>query len=169
MSTALKLQPYLERSRTLRSETDRNSLYFSQLAGNLGAVWVFAARILAGRPLPCMRKGSCHRFKSRLGLEIGIKGQRPGNHPVLPPFRLIGLSPHDPAVAIRQAPGHHHLDRRFVESGIEKSAVCIGHETVADSFIRRGILIGDVQFGDLDRQTEAGDLGEKPPQHSGRK
>ena len=33
----------------------------------------------------------------------------------------MGLFPDDPAVPIRQSPGHHHLNRRFVEHSIEEA------------------------------------------------
>ena len=81
----------------------------------------------------------------------------------------MGLLPDNPAVPIRQSPGHHHLDRRFVERSIEKAAVGIGHQSVPNRFICRRVFVGDVEFGELDRQAEARDIGEKPPQQRCRK
>src|ERR1700736_1926151 len=80
----------------------------------------------------------------------------------------MGLAAHDPAVALVQAPGYDHLNRRLVESGVEKAAVGIGDETVAGGIVGRRGLVGDIELGDLDRQSKTSDFGEKSAQHLGR-
>ena len=86
-------------------------------------------QVLSGRPLRCMREGLRNRLEGGLGFQIGIKRQRPRRHAIGTPFRFMGLFPDDPAVPIRQSPGHHYLNRRFVERSVEEAAVGIGHQT----------------------------------------
>src|ERR1700730_8660520 len=124
---------------------------------------------LAGRARGCVLKGTSDRLEGRLGLEIGVERQWSRGGRVGPPFRLVGLSSDDPAMPVREAPGHDHLYRRFVESRVQEPPVDVSYQTVSDCHVGRRVLVGDVKLGDLDRQAEACDVGEKPPQQRCRK
>src|SRR6266446_112655 len=124
---------------------------------------------LAGRARGCVLEGTNNRLEGRLGLEIGVERQRPRGGIVGPPFRLVGLVPDDPAVPVRQAPGHDHLYRGLVESRVEEPAIGVGDQAVSNRHVGGCILVGDVELGDLDRQAETRDFGEKPPQQRCRK
>ena len=115
-----------------------------------------------------MRKGLRHRFERRFRLETGVERQRPRKRLILSPFQFVGLAPNNPAVAVRKAPGQHHLDRGLIERGIEKAAIGFGDEAVPNRLLGRRTLVGDVELGDLDRQTKASNFAEKPPQNGSR-
>src|ERR1700730_11320858 len=123
---------------------------------------------LAGRARGCVLKGTSDRLEGRLGLEIGVERQWSRGGLVGPPFRLVGLSSDDPAMPVRQAPGHDHLYRRFVESRVQEPPVDVSHQTVSDCHVGRRVLVGDVKLGDLDRQAEGTTGGEEPPPPPGR-
>src|ERR1700730_8033751 len=124
---------------------------------------------LAGGARRCVLEGASDRIEGGVGFEIGVERQRARGGLVGPPFRLVGLMPDDPAVPVRQAPGHDHLDRGLVECGIEEPAVGVGDQAVSNRHVGGCILVGDVELGDLDRQAETRDVGEKPPQQRCRK
>ena len=52
----------------------------------------------------------------------------------------------------------------LVEGRVEKAAVGVGNQTVSNSYVGRRVLARHVEFGDLDRQSEARDIGKKLPQ-----
>src|SRR5215468_3326747 len=124
---------------------------------------------LSGCARRCVLEGTSDRIEGGLGFEIGVERQRSRGGLVGPPFRLISLAPDDPAVPVRQTPGHDHLDRGLVECGIEEPAIGVGDQTVSNRQVGGRILVGDVELGDLDRQAETRDVGEKPPQQRCRK
>jgi hypothetical protein len=79
----------------------------------------------------------------------------------------VSLAADNPTVPVGQAPGYDHLDCRLVEGGVEKPSISIGNQAIANGLVRRGSFVGNVELGDLDRQPEAGNFGEKLPQPGG--
>src|ERR1700730_17915469 len=114
---------------------------------------------LAGHARGCVLEGPSDRLEGRLGFEIGVERQRSRGSLVGPLFRLVGLAPDDPAVPVRQAPGHDHLYRGLVECCVEEPAIGVGDQAVSNRHVGGCVLVGDVELSDLDRQAEGRNVG----------
>ena len=51
------------------------------------------------------------------------------------------------------------IESAIVERRVEETAVAVGNKTVPNRFLRWRVFVGDVELGDLDRQTEPGHIG----------